>query len=146
MEASSEDLEKIKDLDAVINHCVTSNRVLNNTKLNIKKLFDLNIPFSIGTDGLSSNNSLSMFDELRNALMTHTEENVITFSKTLIEAATKRGAQALGLNKGILLKDKDADIITLTLPDEVEDENDLCMNIILHTKNVKNTIIGGRDV
>ncbi|WP_320036263.1 metal-dependent hydrolase [Halarcobacter sp.] len=146
VEASSEDLEKIKDLDAVINHCVTSNRVLNNTKLNIKKLFDLNIPFSIGTDGLSSNNSLSMFDELRNALMTHTEENVITFSKTLIEAATKRGAQALGLNKGILLKDKDADIITLTLPDEVEDENDLCMNIILHTKNVKNTIIGGRDV
>ncbi len=146
VESSNEDLEKIKKLGAVINHCPTSNRVLNNTKLDIQKLFNKDIPFSIGTDGLSSNNSLSMFDELRNALMIHTEQNIVTFSKSLLEAATKRGAQALGLNKGILFKEKDADIITLTLPDEIEDENDLYMNIILHAKSVKNTIIGGRYV
>ena len=146
VEASLNDLKKIKELKGVINHCATSNRVLNNTKLDIEKLIDLNIPFSIGTDGLSSNNSLSMFDELRNSLMVHTKYNILSLSKKLIEAATKNGSSALGLNKGVLCKDKDADIIAFHLPDEIEDEKDIYMNIILHTKNVDKTIIGGRDV
>lgn len=146
VEASENDLSKIKDLGAIINHCATSNRFLNNTKLNLENLNRLDIPFSIGTDGLSSNNSLSMFDELRNVLMTHTEENIIEFSKILIKAATKNGSDSLGLNKGELVSEKDADIICLSLPDKVNDENDLCANIILHTKFVNRTIIGGKDV
>ncbi|WP_044416028.1 aminofutalosine deaminase family hydrolase [Halarcobacter anaerophilus] len=146
VEASKSDLEKIKDLNAVINHCPTSNRVLNNSRLKIQNLLDLDIPFAIGTDGLSSNNSLSMFDELRNALMIHTEQNVVAFAKLLILAATKNGAKALGLNKGTLEKNADADLIAISLPDEVEDEEDLCLNIILHTKEVNKTVIGGNYV
>lgn len=144
VEASQRDFEKIKELGATINHCVTSNRLLNNTKLDLDKLKDIN--FSVGTDGLSSNNSLSMFDELRNCLMIHSNKNVIEFSKDLLKAATKNGSLALGLNKGELVKDKDADIISIILPDCVEDENDLCMNVILHTKFVESTIIGGKNV
>ena len=144
VEASDADLEKIKSLGASINHCVTSNRVLNNSKLDLSKLED--IPFTIGTDGLSSNNSLSMFDELRNALMVHYEKNVIDFSNILLKAATLNGARALGLNKGTLQKEFDADMITFTLPDEVEDMEDLPMQIILHTKFVDKTIIGGEFV
>ncbi len=144
VEASEADLEKIKALGASINHCVTSNRVLNNSKLDLSKLED--IPFTIGTDGLSSNNSLSMFDELRNALMVHYEKNVIDFSNILLKAATLNGARALGLNKGTLQKEFDADMITFTLPDEVEDMEDLPMQIILHTKFVDKTIIGGEFV
>ena len=144
VEASAADLEKIKSLGASINHCVTSNRVLNNSKLDLLKLE--NIPFTIGTDGLSSNNSLSMFDELRNALMVHYEKNVIDFSNILLKAATLNGARALGLNKGTLQKEFDADMITFTLPDEVEDMEDLPMQIILHTKFVDKTIIGGEFV
>ena len=144
VEASDEYLDKIKSLGASINHCVTSNRVLNNSKLDLSKLE--NIPFTIGTDGLSSNNSLSMFDELRNALMVHYEKNVIDFSNILLKAATLNGARALGLNKGTLQKEFDADMITFTLPDEVEDMEDLPMQIILHTKFVDKTIIGGEFV
>ena len=144
VEASQADLEKIKSLGASINHCVTSNRVLNNSKLDLLKLE--NIPFTIGTDGLSSNNSLSMFDELRNALMIHCEKNIVDFSKILLKAATLNGARALGLNKGTLQKEFDADMITFTLPDEVEDVEDLCMQIILHTKFVDKIIIGGEFV
>lgn len=146
VEASDADLEKIKTLGATINHCVTSNRFLNNTKLDIDRLEKNEIPFSIGTDGLSSNNSLSMFDELRNVLMTHVNKNIVEFSKVLIKAATKNGSNALGLNKGELSASKDADIICLTLPDSVEDQNDLFMNIILHTKFANKTIIGGEYV
>lgn len=144
VEASDDDLEKIKELDAVVNHCVTSNRVLNNTKLDMERLNGIN--YSIGTDGLSSNNSLSMFDELRNALMTHVNENVIEFSKKLLIAATVNGSRALGLNKGVLKEGLDSDIISFTLPDEIEDVNDLAMHIILHTKFVDKTIVGGEDV
>lgn len=144
VEASDADLEKIKSLGASINHCVTSNRLLNNTKLDLSKLED--IPFTIGTDGLSSNNSLSMFDELRNALMAHFDKNVIDFSKQLLKAATINGSRALGLNKGAIIKDLDADMITFNLPDEIEDKEDLAMHIILHTKFVDNVIIGGKYV
>lgn len=144
VEASDNDLAKIKLLGASINHCVTSNRVLNNTKLDLKRLNG--IDFTIGTDGLSSNNSLSMFDELRNALMMHTDENIIEFSKTLLKAATINASKAMGLNKGKLQKDADADIISITLADEVVDKDDLAMQIILHTKSVEKTIIGGEFV
>ena len=144
VEASQVDLEKIKSLGASINHCVTSNRVLNNSKLDLSKLE--NIPFTIGTDGLSSNNSLSMFDELRNALMIHSDKNIVEFSKLLLKAATCNGAMALGLNKGVLEKDFDADMITFQLPDEIEDKDDLAMQVILHTKFVDKIIIGGEFV
>ena len=144
VEASTADLAKIKLLGASINHCVTSNRVLNNTKLDLKKLDG--IEFTIGTDGLSSNNSLSMFDELRNALMMHNDENILDFSKTLLKAATINASNAMGLKKGKLEKDLDADIISINLADEVIDEEDLAMQIILHTKSVEKTIIGGEFV
>ena len=143
VEASDDDLEKIKSLGASINHCVTSNRLLNNTKLDLNRLKD--IPFTIGTDGLSSNNSLSMFDELRNALMAHYDKNVLDFSKILLKAATVNGSRALGLNKGVIEKDFDADMIYFSLPDSVEDKNELPMHIILHTKFVDKVIIGGKD-
>ncbi len=146
VEASNNDFKKIKELGATINHCVTSNRFLNNTKLDLNKLEEYSIPFSIGTDGLSSNNSLSMFDELRNLLMVHSDKNIIEFSKTLLKAATKNGNDALGLNKGELVANKDADLICINLPDMIKDEDDLCMNIILHTKFVDKTIIGGKNV
>ena len=116
---------------------------LNNTKLDISRLDGINL--SIGTDGLSSNNSLSMFDELRNALMMHTDIKINSLATKLLKAATVNGAKALGLNKGVLQKDLDADIISFTLPDDIEENEDLAMHIILHTKFVDKTIIGGVD-
>lgn len=141
VEASDNDLEKIKELGAVINHCPTSNRVLNNKRLEIEKLKD--ITYAIGTDGLSSNNSLQMFDELRNALMIHTNLNINELSVDLIKAATLNGAKALGLNKGRIKQGCDADIIVCKLPDEVKNEEELCTQIILHTKEVQNVYING---
>ncbi len=144
VEANDDELNKIGKLGAVINHCPTSNRLLNNSKLHLKKLQD--IPFSIGTDGLSSNNSLSMFDELRNALMIHTTQNMTSFSNKLLKAATLNGAKALGLNKGSLEEGKQSDIISFSLPDNIKNPQDVAMHIILHTKYASRIIIGGEDV
>ncbi len=87
-----------------------------------------------------------MFDELRNALNIHFDKNIVDFSKTLLKSATVNASRALGLNKGVLGKDFDADMIAFSLPDEIEDINDLAMQIILHTKFVDKTIIGGEFV
>lgn len=141
VEASAEELEKIAHLKAVVNHCVTSNRVLNNTRLDLTHLD--NIDYSIGTDGLSSNNSLSMFDELRNALMMHYTVNINTLAKELLTAATRNGAKALGLEKGALSEGKDADMIVCHLPDSVENEEELYTHIILHTTVADQVIING---
>ena len=144
VEANKAELQYIKNLNASIIHCPNSNRILNNSKLNLKYINDINL--SIGTDGLSSNNSLSMFDELRVALSIHNDININDLSKQLLINATSNGAKTLGLNSGSLKKSRNADIIQFILPDEIQNENDLATHIILHTKKVAKTYIKGKEI
>jgi cytosine/adenosine deaminase-related metal-dependent hydrolase len=118
--------------------------LLTNSKLDLEKLDD--IDFAMGTDGLSSNNSLNMFDELRNALMIHEHHNINELGALLLKAVTKNGAKALGLNKGVLKESFDSDMIVLQLPHGIEDETSLASHVILHTKQAKKVIIGGKNV
>ena len=77
VEANEKELQQIKNLGATITHCPNSNRLLNNSILNMSYLDD--IPLAMGTDGLSSNNTLNMFEEIRNAFFMHTnlDSNII---------------------------------------------------------------------
>jgi cytosine/adenosine deaminase-related metal-dependent hydrolase len=144
VEANESEINQIKELNASIIHCPKSNRLLNNSSLNLQHLGD-DISLSLGTDGLSSNNSLSLFDEMQSALFIHTNYHVEDISKRLLLAATNGGAKALGLNKGTLEVDKDADIIRLSLPDNCEVDN-LLSSIILHTKSVDQVFIKGEKI
>jgi cytosine/adenosine deaminase-related metal-dependent hydrolase len=145
--ASQEHLETIKDKNHTLITCPVSNRLLTNSKLDVKKVIDLGIDLAIGTDGLSSNFSLNMFDELRNALMSHTEQNPNDFAKKLIKMATINGAKALKLNSGVLSKDKDADFLVIQSFDNLRVE-DIALMIILHTKkeNIKKVFILGEEI
>ena len=142
VEANEKELEQIKELDATIIHCPNSNRLLNNTVLNLSYLD--NIPLAMGTDGLSSNHTLNLFEELRNAFYIHTNFDPEELSKKLLTAATKGGAQALGLKKGTLAKGYDADIISFILPDKCEIE-DVATAVLLHNSSAENVIIKGKD-
>lgn len=146
VQADNFDLDKIKNMNASIIHCPTSNRLLLNEKLNLENLKKKKIDYTIGTDGLSSNISLSMFDEMRNAIMIHENFDINEFSTELIDAVTKNAAKALGLKKGMIEKNYDSDLIILELPDELEEKESLAQFIILHTKYVKETLIGGESV
>jgi len=141
VQANEKELIQIKRLGATITHCPNSNRLLNNTILNLSYLDD--IPLAVGTDGLSSNHTLNMFEELRNSFFMHTNLDSNDLSTKLIKAATSGGADALGLKKGVLEKDYDSDIISFKLPDACLDEKDLATSIILHTSKVNKTYIGG---
>ncbi|MEA2019680.1 MAG: metal-dependent hydrolase [Campylobacterota bacterium] len=143
VEANEKELNQIKNLGASITHCPNSNRLLNNAILNLSYIKD--IPLAMGTDGLSSNHTLNMFEEIRNSFFMHTNLDANHLAQKLITATTAGGAKALGLNKGVLQKDLDADIISFTLPDRCSLAEDLATAIILHTSKTTHTYIKGID-
>ncbi len=144
VQANQDELTQINNLNASIIHCPKSNRLLNNSILNLNYLEDINL--SIGTDGLSSNNSLNLFDEIRTAFFMHNSIHPDILSKKLLLSATNGGSIALGLHKGILETDKDADIISFTLPDVCENEENVATSIILHTSKVNTSYIQGKNI
>ena len=143
VQANEKELKQIKDLGATIIHCPNSNRLLSNAALNLSYIDD--IPLAMGTDGLSSNHTLNLFEELRSAFYIHTNLEPEQLSKKLLTAATKGGAEALGLKKGILKKGYDADIISFNLPDKCDDELNLPVSVLLHTSSATNVYIRGKD-
>jgi len=143
VEANEKELGQIKDLGATIIHCPDSNRLLNNSILNMSYLE--NIPLAMGTDGLSSNNTLNIFEEIKNAFFMHTNLEANELAKKLLVASTSGGANALGLKKGILKKGYDSDIISFKLPDVCKHKEDLATAIILHPVNTTHTYIKGID-
>lgn len=141
VQANQQELEMIQQLGASIIHCPVSNRLLTNDILDLNKLQDINL--AIGTDGLSSNISLNLFDELRNALFMHVNQDLNTLSKKLLYYATNGGAKALGLKqKGVLKRNMDADILYMCLPDSVSEEN-LITQLLLHKQDIQKVFIKG---
>jgi len=142
VQAKDEELKQIKNLKASIIHCPVSNRLLTNDILDISKLDNINL--AIGTDGLSSNISLNLFDEIKMALFMHTKQELNTLAQKLLYSATRGGAIALGLsNKGALIKGFDSDILEVKLIDKVENEEDLITQLLIHKRKVTKTYIKG---
>jgi cytosine/adenosine deaminase-related metal-dependent hydrolase len=144
VEANEDELQQIHDLGASVIHCPNSNRLLNNSILNLSYLD--NIPLAVGTDGLSSNHTLNLFEEIRNAFYMHTNFEPEELAKKLLLAATTGGAKALGLKKkGVLKTSYDSDIISFNLPDSVNNLEQLPIAILLHNSQTTHTYIGGKD-
>ena len=124
-------------------HCPRSNRRLGCGRLPIE---DLAAPLSIATDGLSSNWSLNLWDELRAALMLHHQAPLPQLAVRLIRAVTRDAARALHSDAGWIAPGAPADLITITLPERVEDSVDLALQTILHTTQVDHIWIEGVNV
>ncbi len=139
--ANKNEIKKI-DSEFYITSCPVSNRLLENKKLEIKDIKNL----TIATDGLTSNISLNLWDELRNAIFIHDSWDMDELSKKLLTAVTKSAGKALRLNKGILKKDFDADMIVVKIEQDFEDLKSIYKWLILHTKEVEKTIIMGEDI
>ncbi len=144
--ANDKELQKINEIKAFIAHCPVSNRLLNVGKLDLEKVKNNHIDYSVATDGLSSNYSLNLFKEIRAALLMHTELHPKYLAKDLLKAVTKIAAKELNLNNGSLEKGKDADLISFKLPSEVKDIEYLPLHIILHTNEVEKLYINGEEI
>jgi len=144
--ANEEDLKKINEIGGNITHCPVSNRLLNVGILDLESVKNFSIPYNVATDGKSSNYSLNLFKEIRNALIMHCDLHPKYLAKDLIKSVTKHAAKSLQLNNGSLEAGKDADIISFKLPNKVKNTDLLPLQIILHTTRVNNLYINGKEV
>lgn len=101
-----------------ITHCVFSNRLLSRKSLDLKAVLKSKLNAHIGTDGLSSNISLSMLDEMRANLLLHKDFKDLTeFAKKLLLMATLYPAKALNLELGEIKIGKIADFSVFEIGD-----------------------------
>jgi cytosine/adenosine deaminase-related metal-dependent hydrolase len=144
--AKDEELQKIKEIEGFIAHCPVSNRLLNVGLLDLERVKNHSIDYSVATDGLSSNYSLNLFKEIRAALLMHVSLHPKYLAKDLLKAVTINAAKALNLNNGSLENGKDADIIAFKLPNRVKNLELLPLQVILHTNEVDKLFINGKEV
>ncbi len=144
--ANEKELEKISEIDAKIAHCPVSNRLLNVGKLDLEKVKNYKIDYSVATDGLSSNYSLNLFKEIRAALLIQTDLHPKYLAKDLLKAVTVNAAKELNLNNGSIEIGKDADLITFKLPESVNNLDIIPLQIILHTNEVNELYINGGKI
>ncbi|UPT78381.1 metal-dependent hydrolase [Sulfurovum sp. XGS-02] len=140
VQATKEELNYLAEKGHSIAHCPRSNRYLGCGRLAIEAL---SLPFSVATDGLSSNDSLNIFDELKAAVMLHNDIPLQELSEKLLRAVTGDAADILGLNCGKIEVDKLADFAVVTLPEAPQRTEELALWSILHTKEVSEVYIEG---
>jgi cytosine/adenosine deaminase-related metal-dependent hydrolase len=125
-----------------IAHCPRSNRLLGCGRLPIE---DVTSPMSIATDGLSSNWSLNIWDELRAALMLHHQGPLEKMADRFIRSITSDAATAIRSDAGRLEVDAPADIAVVTLPARCDHSSSLSLHAILHTQRVESVYIDGSE-
>jgi len=99
-------------------HCPASNMKLASGSFPFKKMCAKGVEVSLGTDGCSSNNNLSMMEEMKfAALLAKLKHNDPTMlpARTAFEMATINGAKALGLECGKVAVGKLADCMLVDL-------------------------------
>ena len=143
VQAGESELIKIAEEKHTIAHCPRSNRYLGCGRLAIEELNALDIPFTVATDGLSSNDSLNLFEELRAALMMHGDLEIGRLAGELMASVTINAAEVLGLDCGLIEEGRKADFALIQLPETPRREADIALWTILHTERVSQLYIGG---
>ena len=142
VQATEEELVLMAKQDATLTHCPVSNRLLGVGVLDMQKIQSHAINLTLGTDGLSSNISLSLWDEMRSSLMMHANTELKILALTLLQSVTCNAAHALNLPIGCLEEGRHADIIVATLPEACE-LGDVPLHLILHTHQMHMSFING---
>ncbi|MCD7781718.1 MAG: amidohydrolase family protein [Methanosphaera sp.] len=108
------EIKLLSDRGVSISHNPSSNMKLASGIAPVSKYIDNDVNVSIGTDGVSSNNNLDMFSEMKTTALL---QKVDTLNPKTVPAkdaymmATVNGAKALGVNSGEIKVGKLADII-----------------------------------
>lgn len=111
-----EEMKILKEKDVSISHNPSSNMKLASGIAPVNNYIKNGINVGIGTDGVSSNNNLDMFSEMKlTALLqkVNTLDPKVLPAKETFDMATKNGAKALGVNSGEIKEGKLADIILI---------------------------------
>ena len=110
------DLLSSRGVNLAYNPC--SNYKLSSGRFRFRKLLDSGCKVAFGTDGCASNNNLSMFDEMKVGALGAKQEfggPTACHAEEIFHAATQTGAQAFGINAGVIEPGKLADIMLVDL-------------------------------
>ena len=139
-----DELAKLTQYSHTVIHCPISNRLLGNGALNLNALDAQKTPFVLGTDGLSSNYSLDLFEEMKIALFTHHCHDLITLAKALWESVTCVPAHALRLNCGTIAPNYDADLLVVHVDYPINDQ--LPIHLITQPRTIDAVYIQGEKI
>lgn len=142
--ANETELQTLANDGHTVIHCPVSNRLLGSGAIDLDALEAKKISWIMGTDGLSSNYRLDLFEEMKIALFMHSETPLLPLAERLIEGATRRAAEALKLNTGEIAEGKDADMLVLQL--DAEPNEQLPLHLLLHHYPIKKIFINGKPV
>ena len=122
-----EDLDTVATSGAAVAHCPRSNAHLGVGRAPLKACIDRAVPVGLGTDSLASNESLSLWDEIR--FVDRATRGLLS-PKEWIRMATVGGAQALGFDReiGTLEPGKRADLIAVTMEEARTDPYEYLLN------------------
>lgn len=135
------DAEILKQRGVTIALCPRSNETLDVGRAPISLLRRLGIPLALGTDSLASNDSLSMWDEMRFALDAFKKE---LSPADLFSMATAAGARALGIvaTHGSLEPGKQADFQLVACP-KAGNNGDKLLESLLGEGRVQDVFVKG---
>lgn len=145
LEATKEELESIKKGGGKVISCVRSNRLLNNRLLDLDLCLKLGISPIFATDGKSSNESLSLLDELRIALYAYSYYNLEELAKILWLGVTYYAFKdnILKLQGGSLKQGYLPDFALFELQGVREQ---IPLQLLLYAKEAKSLYISGKKV
>ncbi len=142
-QTTKEEKKYLSSQNHSIAHCPRSNRLLGCARLAIE---DWDGVMSVATDGLSSNWSLSLWDELRAALMLHHQAPLHKLAERLIKSVTLDAAKAIKSDAGKIAVNAPADIAIFTLPSTVKNTEEIALHSILHIKKADMLFIDGVEL
>jgi len=104
-----------------VSHCPCSNMKLASGVFPYKLLHDAGCRIALGTDGDSSNNNLDMREEMKFAALlakVSSGDPEILPADEALAMATRNGAEAFGIDAGVIAEGKLADALLIDLNDE----------------------------
>jgi cytosine/adenosine deaminase-related metal-dependent hydrolase len=151
---SDKEKKMLKDRDTKIAHCPSANLKLGSGIAPIPLYLKEGISVTLGSDGASCNNNLSIFNEMRLASLIQKPVNgaEVMDAKTIFRMATIEGAKALHLEKevGSIEVGKKADLVLINLDsysNSFSDSDELVYSDIVFsstTENVRSVMVDGR--
>jgi len=116
---TDEDIMLMKKQGVRVAHCIGSNTKAGKGIAPVKKLRMADVPVGLGTDGPSSGNTLSMFDQMRLFAVCHKTANrdrSLFPAREIVAIATRGGAAALGVQDelGQIAEGMRADIVLVS--------------------------------
>ncbi|MFA6188967.1 MAG: metal-dependent hydrolase [Sulfuricurvum sp.] len=142
--AKEKELAQLQAGKHTIIHCPISNRLLGNGTIDLEQIQSHNIRWVCGTDGLSSNYSLNLFEEMKIALFMHHSHDLLTLAYELWRSVTVNAAEALGLNCGTIAPTYDADILIARVDYPINEQ--LPIHLLLQPCIIESVYVQGQKV